>query len=94
MALIVTLLVEILGAGEGVGRLLIERQQSFDAPAAWGLLLIVGTFGYLTSATLARVEERLLRNWPERARASEWMVADVSGGAVAPPARAPSRTPR
>lgn len=66
IALIVTLLVDILGTGQGVGRLLVERQQSFDAPAAWGLLLIVGAFGYLTSAALARVEEHLLRNWPER----------------------------
>lgn len=55
LALIITLLADIFGAGEGIGRLLIERQQSFDAPGAWGLLLITGTFGYLISATLARV---------------------------------------
>ncbi|MDV6296172.1 ABC transporter permease [Rhodococcus aetherivorans] len=59
MALIITLLVEILGAGEGVGRLFVESQQKFDTRAVWGLLLIVGTVGYLTSATLARVEAKL-----------------------------------
>ncbi|MGW4332004.1 ABC transporter permease [Rhodococcus koreensis] len=58
MALIITLLVDILGAGEGIGRLLVESQQKFDARAVWGLLLIVGTVGYLTSATLARVAAR------------------------------------
>ncbi len=61
MALIITLLVDILGAGEGIGRLLVENQQKFDARAVWGLLLIVGTVGYLTSATLARVAAQLTR---------------------------------
>ena len=58
MALIITLLVDILGAGAGIGRLLVESQQRFDAPAAWGLLFIIGTFGYLTSVFLAWVERR------------------------------------
>lgn len=68
IALIVTLLVDILGTGEGIGRLLFERQQAFDAAAAWGLLLLVGSVGYLTSAALAGLDRRLLRNWPERAQ--------------------------
>lgn len=55
LALIITLLADIFGAGEGIGRLLVEHQQSFDAAGAWGLLLILGTFGYLISAALARV---------------------------------------
>jgi sulfonate transport system permease protein len=53
MALIVTLLVDIFGVGAGLGRLLIESQQRFDSAAAWGLLLLVGAFGYLTSVFLA-----------------------------------------
>jgi sulfonate transport system permease protein len=53
MALIVTLLVDIFGVGAGLGRLLIESQQRFDSAAAWGLLLLVGAFGYLTSVVLA-----------------------------------------
>ncbi len=53
LAVIVTLLVDIFGAGTGLGRLLVESQQRFDAPAAWGLLLIVGAFGYLTSVLLS-----------------------------------------
>ena len=53
MALIVTLLVDIFGVGAGLGRLLIESQQRFEAATAWGLLLMIGTFGYLTSALFA-----------------------------------------
>jgi sulfonate transport system permease protein len=59
LALIIALLVDILGAGAGIGRLLVESQQRFDASAAWGLLLMVGTFGYLTSVVLAWLERRL-----------------------------------
>ncbi len=53
MALIVTLLVDIFGVGAGLGRLLIESQQRFEAATAWGLLVIVGAFGYLTSVFFA-----------------------------------------
>ena len=63
IALIVALLVDIFGTGHGIGRLLVERQQNHDASAAWGLLLVVGTSGYLTATVLARVEARVLRNW-------------------------------
>jgi ABC-type nitrate/sulfonate/bicarbonate transport system permease component len=56
LAVIITLLVDIFGAGTGVGRLLLESQQRFDASAAWGLLLIVGLFGYLMSLLLSWLE--------------------------------------
>ncbi|MFI6094971.1 ABC transporter permease [Lentzea sp. NPDC051213] len=62
-AMIVALLVDIFGTGHGIGRLLVERQQNLDAPAAWGLLLLVGVFGYLTATVLARVEALSLRHW-------------------------------
>ncbi len=58
LAVIITLLVDIFGAGTGLGRLLVESQQRFDASAAWGLLLIIGIFGYLMSLFLAWVERR------------------------------------
>jgi ABC-type nitrate/sulfonate/bicarbonate transport system permease component len=64
LALIVTLLVDVVGTGDGVGRILVERQQSFDAAAAWGLVVIVGTVGCLVSGALGRLERRLLRSWP------------------------------
>jgi ABC-type nitrate/sulfonate/bicarbonate transport system permease component len=61
MALIVTLLNDIVGTGDGVGRLLVAHQQQFDAAAVWGLLLTIGVFGYLVSAALAAVEQRRSR---------------------------------
>jgi sulfonate transport system permease protein len=59
LAVIITLLVDILGAGTGIGRLLVESQQHFDASAAWGLLLIVGAFGYLMSLLLSWLERQM-----------------------------------
>ena len=59
LAIIITLLVDILGSGMGIGRLLVESQQHFDAAAAWGLLLIVGTFGYVMSLQLSSLERRI-----------------------------------
>jgi sulfonate transport system permease protein len=59
LALIITLLVDIFGTGMGIGRLLVESQQRFDASAAWGLLLIIGAFGYLASGFLAWVGRRV-----------------------------------
>ncbi len=55
LALIVSLLFDVFGSGTGVGRLLVESQQHFDAAAAWGLLLLAGAFGYAASAALARL---------------------------------------
>jgi ABC-type nitrate/sulfonate/bicarbonate transport system permease component len=60
LALIITLLVDIFGAGTGLGRLLLESQQRFDAPAAWGVLLMVGVFGYMMSLMLSWLERRIV----------------------------------
>ena len=57
LAVIVTFLVNIFGTGAGIGRLLIQSQQTFDAAAAWGLLLIVGAFGYLASMLVNRMTQ-------------------------------------
>lgn len=62
LAVIITLLVDIFGAGTGLGRLLIESQQHFDASAAWGLLLIVGVFGYLMSLALSWLDGSIATN--------------------------------
>jgi sulfonate transport system permease protein len=59
LALIITLLVDIFGSGAGIGRLLVQSQQRFDASASWGLLLMLGTFGYLASVLVTWVERRL-----------------------------------
>ena len=53
MALIVTLLVDIFGVGAGLGRLLIESQQRFESGHGVGSAVMIGAFGYLTSAFFA-----------------------------------------
>ena len=64
LSLILTLLVDILGPGSGIGIQLEIRSASFDAAGAWGLLLVVGTIGYLTSRAVAAVEGFVLRHRP------------------------------
>jgi sulfonate transport system permease protein len=59
LAVIITLLVDIFGAGTGLGRLLLESQQRLDASSAWGLLLMVGVFGYLMSLLLSWLERQV-----------------------------------
>ncbi|HJQ48105.1 MAG TPA: ABC transporter permease subunit [Amycolatopsis sp.] len=59
VSLVVTLLADILGSGNGVGRLISERQQSYDAASVWGLLLVIGLFGYALNALL-HIAGRLL----------------------------------
>jgi ABC-type nitrate/sulfonate/bicarbonate transport system permease component len=64
ISLVVTLVVDILGSGEGLGQLITLRQQAFDAASVWGLLLLIGAFGFLVNALIAALERRVLRNWP------------------------------
>lgn len=64
ISLIVTLVVDILGSGGGIGLLLTSRQQTFDAPAVWGLLLLIGIFGFALNALIGLAERLVLRNWP------------------------------
>jgi ABC-type nitrate/sulfonate/bicarbonate transport system permease component len=74
LAVIITLLVDIFGTGTGLGRLLVESQQRFDASAAWGLLLIAGLFGYLMSLLLSWVEGSIAAN-PSRSAAPVLAIA-------------------
>lgn len=63
IALIVTLLVDILGAGDGIGRVLQLQQQTYNAAGVYGLLTIVGLFGYVVNTAVTVAERRLVRNW-------------------------------
>lgn len=61
--LIVALLIDIIGSGEGIGRLLVVRQQSFDAASVWALLVIIGIFGLVVNGVVAILDERVQRGW-------------------------------
>ena len=67
-ALIVTLLVDMLGTGDGLGRQLVLNQQRFQAGAVWGLLLVTGVLGYLLNVLIGLAEHYAFRNWPQGLR--------------------------
>jgi ABC-type nitrate/sulfonate/bicarbonate transport system permease component len=67
-ALIVTLLIDMLGTGDGLGRQLMLSQQRFQAGAVWGLLLITGLVGYLLNVGIGLAEHYAFRNWPQGLR--------------------------
>jgi ABC-type nitrate/sulfonate/bicarbonate transport system permease component len=68
LGVITTLVVEMISGGKGAGFLLMERQSRYDAPGMWGVLLIIGIFGFAMNAVLGLVEKRALRNWPTNDR--------------------------
>lgn len=62
-SLVTSLLVDILASTSGIGRIIYEKQQFYEASAVWGLLAIVGIFGYLVNVVLVFIEGRMLRNY-------------------------------
>ena len=64
LALVITLLVDIIGSADGIGRLLVEQQQFFRAPAVWALLFVIGLVGYLLSVAIYAATRLLLRHHP------------------------------
>lgn len=56
LGVITTLVVEMLAGGGGIGFLLLERQARYDAAGMWGLLALVGVFGFLLNAALSGVD--------------------------------------
>jgi ABC-type nitrate/sulfonate/bicarbonate transport system permease component len=68
ISLILTLLVDMLGTGDGLGRQLLLHQQRFQANAVWGLLLVTGFFGYAANTLIVVGERYALRHWPEGRR--------------------------
>ena len=65
IAIILTVLIEMLGSGVGIGSLLIEAQRAYRSADAFGLLFIVGIFGYLLNALFRWLGWLFLRRWPE-----------------------------
>lgn len=65
LGIITTLVVEMIsGGGQGAGFLLMERQARYDSPGMWGMLLVIGIFGFVINYVLGLLEGRVLRNWP------------------------------
>ncbi|MQA74468.1 MAG: ABC transporter permease subunit [Solirubrobacterales bacterium] len=67
VALILTILIEMLGSNVGIGSLLIEAQRAYQSADAFGLLFVVGIFGFALNAVFAGIGWLFLRRWPEGA---------------------------
>ena len=50
-------------------RLVMQAQRNFIPAQAFGLLVVVGLFGFLVNTGVNLIERRVLRAWPPRATA-------------------------
>jgi ABC-type nitrate/sulfonate/bicarbonate transport system permease component len=66
LAIVVTLLVEMLTSLPGVGALMIQAQRNFQSAQVYALLVMVGLFGFVVNDLFAVVEAIALRRWPGR----------------------------
>jgi ABC-type nitrate/sulfonate/bicarbonate transport system permease component len=66
IAVIIAVLTEMIVSTPGIGRDLIAAQRDYRAAAAFGLLFVLGIFGYLLNAAFVILEGLILRRWPIR----------------------------
>lgn len=66
LALILMVISELLGAVDGLGYQLNIAKSSFDFPAMWAVVVLLGVFGYVFNSVLLVVERRVLRWQPGR----------------------------
>ena len=66
LSLILMVISELLGATDGVGYQLNIAKNSFDFPAMWAVVVLLGILGYLFNTILLAVERRVLRWQPGR----------------------------
>src|ERR1700739_4844661 len=67
LAIIITLLVEMLTSLPGIGSLIVISQRQFHAAEVYGLLVIVGLVGFVLNGVFVMIEGALLSRWPPRA---------------------------
>lgn len=68
IALILTVLSEMVASTNGIGFLTLQAQQSFAMPEMWAGILLLGVFGYVVNVLFSAVERRVL--WWYRKSAS------------------------
>jgi ABC-type nitrate/sulfonate/bicarbonate transport system permease component len=64
LAIIMTLLIEMLTSLQGIGSLIVTSQRQFRSAEVYGLLALVGVFGFLVNAIFTMVERQVLKRWP------------------------------
>ncbi|MGD9987272.1 ABC transporter permease [Pseudonocardia sp.] len=71
LALIMTVVSELVASTNGVGYFVLQSQRDFAIPQMWSGIILLGVLGYLLNAALGLVERRVLawhRHATERAR--------------------------
>jgi ABC-type nitrate/sulfonate/bicarbonate transport system permease component len=66
LAIIITLLVEMITGLPGVGSVIVVSQRQFRSPEVYGLLVLVGLIGFAVNCLFVVIENLLLRRWPPR----------------------------
>jgi ABC-type nitrate/sulfonate/bicarbonate transport system permease component len=66
IAIIVTLLVEILTGVTGIGALLAQSQQEYDSEATFGLLVLIGIVALLFNFCITSIESFFTRHLPPK----------------------------
>jgi ABC-type nitrate/sulfonate/bicarbonate transport system permease component len=66
LAIVVTLLVEMLTLLPGIGSLIIRAQRDFQSAQVYGLLVVIGVFGFLMNGLFSVLERAVLSRWPPR----------------------------
>ena len=67
LAIIITLLVEMITMLPGIGSLIVTAQRDFRSAEVYGLLVLVGLIGFVLNNVFVVIEEVLLRRFPPRA---------------------------
>lgn len=70
IALILMVIAELMGGGEGIGEDLVNAQRTFQLPVMWGYIVILGVLGYVLNTLFLVVERRSLR-WYRGSRQNE-----------------------
>jgi ABC-type nitrate/sulfonate/bicarbonate transport system permease component len=66
-AVVVTLVVEMFTGELGIGSLMVAAQRNFNAAGVFGLLTVMGLFGFCLTKSFALLERGILRRWPTSA---------------------------
>lgn len=70
LAIIVTLLIEMLTLLPGIGGLIVTAQREYQSAQVYGLLVLVGLLGFVLNNAFVVIEGLLLSHWPPRAHES------------------------
>jgi ABC-type nitrate/sulfonate/bicarbonate transport system permease component len=67
LAIVITLLVEMVTSLPGIGSLIVISQRQFHSSEVYGLLVVVGFMGFVLNTVFVTIEGLLLRRWPPQA---------------------------